>query len=133
MVYLLCLRLSCLALGLPTPSEVHAELDKRAMLKTLSKVVRDTLVSRQYLPLLHEGQKVRVSSGSLSSWDGPLGLLERKREVQLDKRSYSDSDLSRITVNEVRFLQKISHACVNFNCPENSASLYCILLLRTWI
>ncbi|XP_029992961.1 protein tyrosine phosphatase domain-containing protein 1 isoform X2 [Sphaeramia orbicularis] len=100
-VYLLCVRLSCLAMGLPTPPEVHAELDKRAALKVLSRAVKETLVARQYLPLLREGRKGSwVSSGSVSSWDEPLGFLERKREVLLDKRSYSDSDLSKIAVNE---------------------------------
>ncbi|KAK2842168.1 hypothetical protein Q5P01_012368 [Channa striata] len=98
-VYLLCLRLSCLALGFPTPPEVHAELEKRSALRTLGRTVRETLEAKQYLPLLreeHRGSWV----GSVSSWYEPLGFLERKREVLLDKRSYSDSDLSKITVNE---------------------------------
>ncbi|XP_056243102.1 protein tyrosine phosphatase domain-containing protein 1 isoform X1 [Seriola aureovittata] len=100
-VYLLCVRISCLALGLPAPPEVHAELEKRSALRTLSRTVRETLVAKQYLPLLREGHKGSwVSSGSVFSWDEPLGFLERKREVLLDKRSYSDSDLSKITVNE---------------------------------
>uniref|UniRef100_A0A3B4UR53 Protein tyrosine phosphatase domain-containing protein 1 n=1 Tax=Seriola dumerili TaxID=41447 RepID=A0A3B4UR53_SERDU len=100
-VYLLCVRISCLALGLPAPPEVHAELEKRSALRTLSRTVRETLVAKQYLPLLREGHKGSwVGSGSVFSWDEPLGFLERKREVLLDKRSYSDSDLSKITVNE---------------------------------
>uniref|UniRef100_A0A672H1U0 Protein tyrosine phosphatase domain-containing protein 1 n=1 Tax=Salarias fasciatus TaxID=181472 RepID=A0A672H1U0_SALFA len=102
-VYLLCVHLSCLALGLPSPPEVHAELEKRSALRTLSGTVKETLVSKQYLPLLRENRKCSwAGSGSVSSWDEPLGFLERKREVLLDKRSYSDSDLSKITVNEVR-------------------------------
>ncbi|XP_022610324.1 protein tyrosine phosphatase domain-containing protein 1-like isoform X2 [Seriola dumerili] len=97
-VYLLCVRISCLALGLPAPPEVHAELEKRSALRTLSRTVRETLVAKQYLPLLREGHKGSwVGSGSVFSWDEPLGFLERKREVLLDKRSYSDSDLSKIT------------------------------------
>ncbi|XP_054475758.1 protein tyrosine phosphatase domain-containing protein 1 [Anoplopoma fimbria] len=97
-VYLLCLHLSCLALGHPAPPEIQAELEKRSVLRTLNRTVRETLVSKQYLPLLREGQKgAKVSSGSVCSWDEPLGFLERKREVLLDKRSYSDSDLSKIT------------------------------------
>uniref|UniRef100_A0A3Q1H2R7 Uncharacterized protein n=1 Tax=Anabas testudineus TaxID=64144 RepID=A0A3Q1H2R7_ANATE len=100
-VYLLCVRLSCLALGLPSPPEVHAELEKRSALRTLSRTVRETLVAKQYLPLLREERKGSwVGSGSVSSWDEPLGFLERRREVLLDKHSYSDSDLSKITVNE---------------------------------
>ncbi|XP_040893326.1 protein tyrosine phosphatase domain-containing protein 1 [Toxotes jaculatrix] len=100
-VYLLCVRLSSLALGLPASPEVHTELEKRSALRTLSRTVRETLVAKQYLPLLREGHKGSwAGSGSVSSWDEPLGFLERKREVLLNKRSYSDSDLSKITVNE---------------------------------
>ncbi|XP_062246225.1 protein tyrosine phosphatase domain-containing protein 1 isoform X1 [Platichthys flesus] len=100
-VYLLCVRISCLALGLPAPPEVQAELEKRSALRTLNRTVRETLMAKQYLPLLREGQKGSwEGSGSASSWDEPLGFLERKRDVLLDKRSYSDSDLSKITVNE---------------------------------
>ncbi|XP_038155865.1 protein tyrosine phosphatase domain-containing protein 1 [Cyprinodon tularosa] len=100
-LYLLCVRLSCLALGLSSPPEVHAELEKRTALRALSRAVRETLVSRQYLPLLNEGRKGSwTGSGSVSSWDEPLGFLERKRECLLDKRSYSESDVTRIRVYE---------------------------------
>ncbi|KAF7224610.1 protein tyrosine phosphatase domain-containing protein 1-like [Nothobranchius furzeri] len=100
-VYLLCVRLSCLALGLPSPPEVHAELERRSALRILGRTVRETLVSKQYLPLLNEHCKApRASSGS-ASWDEPREFLERRWEVLLDKRSYSDSDLSRIC-KEVR-------------------------------
>uniref|UniRef100_A0A3P8RYT4 Protein tyrosine phosphatase domain-containing protein 1 n=1 Tax=Amphiprion percula TaxID=161767 RepID=A0A3P8RYT4_AMPPE len=100
-VYLLCGRLSCLALGHPSPPEAHTELDKRSAIRELSRTVRETLVAKQYLPLLRDVRKGSwAGSGSVSSWDEPLGFLERKREVLLDKRSYSDSDLSKITVNE---------------------------------
>ncbi|XP_016523606.1 protein tyrosine phosphatase domain-containing protein 1 isoform X1 [Poecilia formosa] len=100
-VYLLCVRLSCLALGLASPPEVHAELEKRSALRVLSRAVRETLVSKQYLPLLSEGRKGSwAGSGSVSSWDEPLGFLERKREVLLDKRSYSESDVTKIIVYE---------------------------------
>ncbi len=109
------MHLSCLALGLPAPPEIHAELEKRAALRALSGTVRETLVAKHYLPLLREGHKgSRSGSGSVSSWEEPLGFLERKREVLLDRRSYSDSDLSKITVNEFQFriicseLQKVS-------------------------
>lgn len=93
-----------MVLGLPAAPEVHAELEKRSALRTLSRTVKETLVSKQYLPLLREGHKrTFVSSGSVSSWEEPLGFFERKRDVLLDKRSYSDSDLSKITGDEVEF------------------------------
>lgn len=60
--------------------------------------MRETLVAKHYLPLLREGHK-----GSVSSWDEPFGFLERKREVLLGRRSYSDSDLSRIALLEVQY------------------------------
>ncbi|XP_056454794.1 protein tyrosine phosphatase domain-containing protein 1 [Gadus chalcogrammus] len=103
-VYLLCVCLSCLALGVPAPPEVHAELEKRAGLRTLGRAVRETLVSKQYLPLLKEGHRGSWlgSSGSISSWDEPVGFWERKRELLVNKRSYSDSDLTKITVNKLR-------------------------------
>lgn len=149
MVYLLCVRLSCLALGLPAPPEVHAELEKRAALRSLSGTVRETLVAKHYLPLLREGHKGSWSgSGSVSSWEEPLGFLERKREVLLDRRSYSDSDLSKITVNEVQFhiihpeFQKVSECHLyqtchrGFShfvafCPEGSG-VESILQPSTW-
>lgn len=99
-VYLVCVRLSCLALGLPSPPEVYAELEKRSTIRVLNSAVRETLVSKHYFPLLRGHRGSWVGSGSVSSWDDPLGFLERKREVLMDKRSYSDSDLSKITVNE---------------------------------
>ncbi|XP_074533323.1 protein tyrosine phosphatase domain-containing protein 1 [Halichoeres trimaculatus] len=100
-VYLLCMRLSCLALGLPAPPEVHAELEKRSALKSLGRVVRETLAAKQYLPLLREGHRGSwVDADSVFSWDEPLEFLERKRDNVMDKRSYSDSDLSKMTENE---------------------------------
>ncbi|XP_041746897.1 protein tyrosine phosphatase domain-containing protein 1 [Coregonus clupeaformis] len=100
-VYLLCGRLTALALGLPASPEVHAELERRAELRALGRAVRETLVAKQYLPLLSEVHRGSWGgSGSVSSWDEPEGFLERKRQVLLDKRSYSDSDLSKITVKQ---------------------------------
>ncbi|XP_075875282.1 protein tyrosine phosphatase domain-containing protein 1 isoform X2 [Nelusetta ayraudi] len=98
-VYLLCVRLSCLALGLAAPPEVLAELEKRSAIRTLSTMVRETLVSNHYLHLLREDHKGSWA-GSVSSWDEPLVFSERKREVLSGKRSYSDSDLSKIAVLE---------------------------------
>lgn len=100
MVYLLCVRISCLALGLPSPPEVHAELEKRSALKTLNRTVRETLEAKHYLPLLNESNKSSWV-GSVISWDDPLGCLERRRELLTDKRSFSDSDLSKLKIREV--------------------------------
>ncbi|XP_057693328.1 protein tyrosine phosphatase domain-containing protein 1 isoform X2 [Corythoichthys intestinalis] len=101
-VYLLCVHLCCLAMGLPAAPEINAELEKRLALRILTRVVRDTLEAKQFLPLLRERHNLpRVGSGSVSSWDEPLGFLERKNpEKLLDKRSYSDSDLRKMTLDE---------------------------------
>uniref|UniRef100_H3DKR8 Zgc:77752 n=1 Tax=Tetraodon nigroviridis TaxID=99883 RepID=H3DKR8_TETNG len=98
-VYLLCVRLSCLALGLPAPPEVHAELEKRSALKALNRMVRETLVTKHYLPLLTESNKSSWV-GSVTSWDEPSGCVERRRELLANKRSFSDSDLSRLRIQE---------------------------------
>uniref|UniRef100_A0A3P9AJM7 Protein tyrosine phosphatase domain-containing protein 1 n=1 Tax=Esox lucius TaxID=8010 RepID=A0A3P9AJM7_ESOLU len=102
-VYLLCGRFTALALGLPASPEVHAELERRAELRILGRAVRETLVAKQYLPLLQEGHRGSwggPGSMSVSSWDEPEGFLERKRQVLQDKRSYSDSDLCKMTVTQ---------------------------------
>lgn len=94
------MRLSCLALALPAPPEVLAELEKRSAIRTLSAMVKETLASNHFLHLLREGSKGSWV-GSASSWDEPLGFSERRREVLSWKRSYSDSDLSKISLLEV--------------------------------
>lgn len=125
----MCVRLSCLALGVSSPPEVHAELEKRSALRTLSRTVRETLVSKQYLPLLkEEGRGSWWCSGSVSSWDEPLGFLELKRDVLSDKRSFSDSDLSKITVTEVtnhtvHYQTKLLEMKLLINC--------CLILLHS--
>ncbi|KAM8861964.1 protein tyrosine phosphatase domain-containing protein 1 [Synchiropus picturatus] len=111
-LYLLCLRLSCLALGLPSPPAINAELEKRSQLRTLGRTVRETLVSKQYLPLLRDSLgSTRWGLGSVSSWDEPLGFLERRSDWLFHKRSYSDSELCRLTLNEDLEL------CPRFNAP----------------
>ncbi|XP_068507098.1 protein tyrosine phosphatase domain-containing protein 1 isoform X2 [Syngnathus scovelli] len=92
-VYLLCMHISCLSMGLPAAPEIHAELEKRSELRILTRVVRETLVSKQFLPLLRQDHNI-ARVGSVSSWDGQLGFSERNRDLLRDKRSYSDSDLS---------------------------------------
>uniref|UniRef100_A0A8C5H4E9 Protein tyrosine phosphatase domain-containing protein 1 n=1 Tax=Gouania willdenowi TaxID=441366 RepID=A0A8C5H4E9_GOUWI len=93
-VYLLCLRLSCLALGLSSPPEIYQELERRSALRTLSGTVRETLMAQHYVALLSEGHK---DSGSMSSWEE---LHVRKGDVLVFRRSYSDSYLSKVTQDE---------------------------------
>ncbi|KAJ8003106.1 hypothetical protein DPEC_G00165930 [Dallia pectoralis] len=95
-VYLLCGRFTSLPLDMPASPEVHAELKRRAELRALGRTVRDTLVAKQSLPLLQDGPE----SMPVASWDEPEGFLDRKRQVLLDKRSYSDSDICKITVTQ---------------------------------
>lgn len=94
------MRLSCLALGLPAPPEVHAELEKRSALKALNRMVRETLVTKHYLALLNESNKSSWV-GSVTSWDDPMECVERRRELLANKRSFSDSDLSKLKMQKV--------------------------------
>ncbi|XP_077453620.1 protein tyrosine phosphatase domain-containing protein 1 isoform X2 [Stigmatopora argus] len=98
-VYLLCVHLCRLAAGLPATLEIDAELAKRSALRILTRIVRETLEAKQFLPLLREPHNP-TASDSMSSWDEPLGFLERKRDFLRDKRSYSESDLSKMELNE---------------------------------
>ncbi|XP_015459946.3 protein tyrosine phosphatase domain-containing protein 1 [Astyanax mexicanus] len=93
-LHLLCSLLTAIAQGAPSPPEVQLHLKRKAAVLALQADVRETLVLHRYLPVLTEGE------GPVSSWDEPLGFLERKRAVLLNKRSYSESDLSKITLSK---------------------------------
>ncbi|XP_036441461.1 protein tyrosine phosphatase domain-containing protein 1 [Colossoma macropomum] len=93
-LHILCSLLTAIAQGTPSPPEVQVHLERKAAILALQGDVRDTLVLHRYLPVLTEGE------GSVSSWDEPFGFLERKRAVLLNKRSYSESDLSKVTLNK---------------------------------
>lgn len=131
-VYLLCVRLSCLALGLPAPPEVHAELEKRSAQKALNRMVRETLVTKHYLPLINESNKSSWG-GSVTSWDDPLGCLERRKELLANKRSFSDSDLSKLKMQEV-CLSFYRFRCVNAKPeqPHIIFPLYSLLKDNGW-
>lgn len=86
--------------GSAGPPEVQRELEKRADVLALKKAVKETLLKRN-LPVLKE-RRGSCRTFSCESWDEPFGFLERKRDVLLNKRSYSESDLSKITIIEVR-------------------------------
>ncbi|XP_017574189.1 protein tyrosine phosphatase domain-containing protein 1 [Pygocentrus nattereri] len=93
-LHLLCSLLTAIAQGTPSPPEVQVHLERKVAILALQGDVRDRLVLHRYLPVLTEGE------GSVSSWDEPFGFLERKRAVLLNKRSYSESDLSKIALNK---------------------------------
>lgn len=97
-VYLLCLLLPCLALGLPAPPEVNMELDRRTAVRALGQAVRETLLAKRYVPLLRRSSWLGV--GPTTYWDEPQGFLERKKKVLLNKRSYSDSDIMKLGAEE---------------------------------
>ncbi|XP_043120829.1 protein tyrosine phosphatase domain-containing protein 1 [Puntigrus tetrazona] len=97
-LHVLCSMLVALAQGAPGPPEVQRELEKRLNVLALKKTVKVTLLKRN-LPALKE-RRGSCRAYSCESWDEPFGFLERKRDVLLNKRSYSDSDLSKITIIE---------------------------------
>ncbi|XP_046721250.1 protein tyrosine phosphatase domain-containing protein 1 isoform X2 [Silurus meridionalis] len=96
-LHFLCSLLTALAQGAPIPSVVQQELEKKAGNLVLQQTVRNVLVLQRYLPVLVDRED---SCESVSSWDEPFGFLERKREMLLNKRSYSESDLSKISLNK---------------------------------
>lgn len=102
-LHFLCSLLTALAQGISSPAEVWQELEKKAAIVVLQQAVRNVLVLQRYLPVLVDGEE---SCESVSSWDEPFGFLERKREMLLNKRSYSESDLSKISLNKVRISYK---------------------------
>ncbi|XP_052007831.1 LOW QUALITY PROTEIN: protein tyrosine phosphatase domain-containing protein 1 [Xyrauchen texanus] len=97
-LHVLCRMLIALTQGASCPPEVQREMEKRATILAVRKTVRDTL-SKRNLPVLRE-RRVSCRTFSCESWDEPFGFLERKREILLNKRSYSESDLSKVIVTE---------------------------------
>uniref|UniRef100_A0A8C9SJ34 Protein tyrosine phosphatase domain-containing protein 1 n=1 Tax=Scleropages formosus TaxID=113540 RepID=A0A8C9SJ34_SCLFO len=130
----LCGRLAALAWGHIFSQAGWVELQRRAAVLDLTKVVRDTLVVKKLLPILRDPGAQKNSASSVSSWDEPEGFLERKREVLLNKRSYSDSDLSKIALLEVSSrtcsylsssasrISRISHSPPHNQMPCNCGS-----------
>ncbi|XP_053356800.1 protein tyrosine phosphatase domain-containing protein 1 isoform X2 [Clarias gariepinus] len=94
-LHFLCSLLTALSQGTSSPPEIQQELGKKAAAWVLQQAVRNVLVLHRYLPVLVDGED---SCQSVSSWDEPFGFLERKREMLLNKRSYSESDLSKISL-----------------------------------
>ncbi|XP_016147206.1 protein tyrosine phosphatase domain-containing protein 1-like [Sinocyclocheilus grahami] len=105
-LHVLCSMLITLTQGAPSPPEVQRELEKRLNILALKKAVKVTLLKRN-LPALKE-RRGSCRAYSCESWDEPFGFLERKRDVLLNKRSYSESDLSKITIIEDFMLSRYS-------------------------
>lgn len=99
-LHVLCSMLITITQGAASPLEVQRELEKRVNILALKKAVKETLLKRN-LPAFKE-RRGSSRTFSCESWDEPFGFLERKRDVLLNKRSYSESDLSKITIIEVR-------------------------------
>ncbi|XP_073709881.1 protein tyrosine phosphatase domain-containing protein 1 isoform X4 [Misgurnus anguillicaudatus] len=99
-LHVICSMLIALTQGSPNPPEVQRELEQRAAILALRKAVRDTL-SKRNLNALRDRRDSRRKF-SCKSWDEPFGFLERKREILLNKRSYSESDLSKIIITELQ-------------------------------
>lgn len=98
----LCRRLVALAWGQECSHGWKVEVARRAAVLELTKVVRNTLLSTDFPVHLRDPTAWKSSICTGSSWDEQDGFLEWKREVFLNKRSYSDSDLSKVSIYEVR-------------------------------
>ncbi|XP_077049844.1 protein tyrosine phosphatase domain-containing protein 1 isoform X1 [Siphateles boraxobius] len=97
-LHVLCSMLITITQGASSPPEVQRELEKRVNILALKKAVKETLLKRSLLALKERRGSSRMFS--CESWDEPFGFLERKRDILLNKRSYSESDLSKITIIE---------------------------------
>lgn len=102
-----------IAQGAASPAEVQRELEKRVNILALKKAVKETLLKKN-LPAFKE-RRGSCRTFSCESWDEPFGFLERKRDVLLNKRSYSESDLSKITIIEVRVNQFLARFVIFWN------------------
>ncbi|TSK38347.1 Protein tyrosine phosphatase domain-containing protein 1 [Bagarius yarrelli] len=96
-LHFICTLLTALAQEASIPPEVWQELEKKAAILVLQRAVRNVLVLQRYLPVQVDESD---SFESVSSWDEPFGFLERKREILMYKRSFSESDLSKISLNK---------------------------------
>ncbi|KAL1257087.1 hypothetical protein QQF64_012632 [Cirrhinus molitorella] len=97
-LHVLCSMLITLTQGATSPPEVQREIEKKLNILALKKAVKVTLLKRNLSALKERRGSCRAYS--CESWDEPFGFLERKRDVLLNKRSYSESDLSKITIIE---------------------------------
>ncbi|KAK2847887.1 hypothetical protein Q7C36_009569 [Tachysurus vachellii] len=138
-LHFLCSLLTSLAQGTSSPPEVCQELENKAAILVLQQAVRNILVLQRYLPVLVDGED---SCESVSSWDEPFGFLERKREMLLFKRSYSESDLSKISLNnDIKFIHcstlfgnggKVSNGIVSHIRKEESTNpSFTVLINKT--
>nr|XP_023671787.1 protein tyrosine phosphatase domain-containing protein 1-like isoform X1 [Paramormyrops kingsleyae] len=96
----LCRRLVALAWGQECSHGWKVEVARRAAVLELTKVVRNTLLSTDFPVHLRDPTAWKPSICTGSSWDEQDGFLEWKREVFLNKRSYSDSDLGKVSIYE---------------------------------
>ncbi|XP_047678515.1 protein tyrosine phosphatase domain-containing protein 1 [Tachysurus fulvidraco] len=139
-LHFLCSLLTSLAQGTSSSPEFFQELEKKAAILVLQQAVRNILVLQRYLPVLVDGED---SCESVSSWDEPFGFLERKREMLLFKRSYSESDLSKISLNhDIKFIHcstlfgnggKVSNGIVSHIRKEESTNpSFTVLINKTY-
>ncbi|XP_015208626.2 protein tyrosine phosphatase domain-containing protein 1 [Lepisosteus oculatus] len=102
----ICRRLTLIALNKADGSSLHAEVEREATVFDLTVLVRETLIKQKFpcdavTPvLLDPDNALNPPIQSVTSWEEKERFQERKRELLQNKRSYSDSDLSRIALLE---------------------------------
>ncbi|MBN3296805.1 PTPC1 protein, partial [Amia calva] len=105
-VDLVCKRLVSMTLNKAECTSLQAEVEREAAVVDLTEQIRETLIKQTFLPhhvspiLRDLNNTMNSPIRSVTSWEEKEGFQERKREVLQNKRSYSDSDLSKITLLE---------------------------------
>ncbi|KAJ8245640.1 hypothetical protein GJAV_G00272900 [Gymnothorax javanicus] len=101
-IHFLCARLMALAWGQGDCPVARLELERAGDVLEMTATVRDTLRAKKFTSILRDsGHSRKAPHSSVPVWDDPDGFLERKREVLLKKRSYSDSDLCKIVLYQL--------------------------------
>ncbi|RXM98019.1 Protein tyrosine phosphatase domain-containing protein 1 [Acipenser ruthenus] len=99
-----CKRLIMIALNKADCRALQTEVERESFMHDLTHLIRQTLVRQTFLhitTLLNDpDNRLTPSVSSATSWGEKEGFKKRKREVLQNKRSYSESDLSKIVVLE---------------------------------
>ncbi|MGH0127618.1 UNVERIFIED_CONTAM: hypothetical protein FKN15_035258 [Acipenser sinensis] len=99
-----CKRLIMIALNKADCRALQTEVERESFMHDLTHLIRQTLVRQTFLhitTLLNDpDNRLTPSVSSATSWGEKEGFKKRKREVLQNKRSYSESDLSKISVLE---------------------------------
>ncbi|XP_041110598.1 protein tyrosine phosphatase domain-containing protein 1-like [Polyodon spathula] len=106
-----CKRLIMIVLNKADSSVMQSEVERESFMHNLTRLIRQTLVRQTFLHITNllkdPDNRLTPSTSSSISWGEKEGFNKRKREVLKNKRSYSESDLSKIAALEKNKHMKI--------------------------